>query len=70
MRSGGPGWIERDPNVRLLIGGRLYESKLAVVEDPVEIAAALRAYAEKYEYPDRSPDEGPPIRTWRVERRR
>ena len=65
-----PDWVERDPNVRLLIGGQIYESKLALVEDSVEIAAALGAYAEKYEYPVRSADEAPLIRYWRVERRR
>ncbi len=64
-----PGWIESDPNIRLLIGEKLYEAKLAIVEEPSQIAPVSRAYAEKYELPNRPPEERPPMRYWRVESR-
>ena len=64
-----PGWVERDPNIRLRIDGNLYDMKLTIIEAPSQVAPVRRAYADKYELPDRSPEEGPPVRYWRVERR-
>lgn len=61
-----PGWVERDPRVRLGIGDTVYEARLERVEDPGRIAAVRAAYAEKYDLPDRAPDEAPPMRYWRV----
>ncbi len=57
-RDGG-GWPEakrwnrnvaRDPNVRLAVGGRLYERKGVLVEDPAERERALAAFARKYPF--------------------
>jgi hypothetical protein len=44
-------WVEdiiRDPQVRLKIGGRIYERNLALVTDPDEKAAVLQAKGKKY----------------------
>jgi hypothetical protein len=64
-----PGWVERDPDARLLIGDTIYEVKLARVEAPEEISRIRRAYGTKYELPETPPDQGPPMRYWRVEPR-
>lgn len=44
-------WVEdiiRDPQVRLKIGGRIYERNLALVSDPEEKVAVLQAKGKKY----------------------
>jgi len=64
-----PGWVDDDPDVRLGIGEAIYEVRLAPVDDPEEIASIRRTYAAKYELPETPPEEAPPIRYWRVERR-
>ena len=61
-----PGWVDRDPEVRLAIDGRLYDAKLVPIDDPDRIAALRRAYAAKYELPDPPPAGAPPIRYWQV----
>lgn len=40
--------VERDPQVRLRIGGQLYDRKLAVVTDPAEKTGELQARVTKY----------------------
>ena len=65
-----PGWVERNPNVRLRIGEQIYEAKLSVIDEAQQIAKVRRAYAAKYDLPDPPPDGGPPMRYWRVEPRR
>jgi hypothetical protein len=42
--------VARDPNVRLEIGGRLYERKAALVTDDAERERALAAFARKYPF--------------------
>ena len=61
-----PGWVDRDPDVRLGIGSRVYEVRLAKLEDADRIARLRQAYAAKYELPRTSEGEAPPIRYWRV----
>ncbi len=61
-----PGWVDADPEVRLKIGERLYEVKLIPLDQPKRIDRLRQAYAAKYELPDISPGEGPPIRYWQV----
>jgi len=61
-----PGWVDANPEVRLKIGERLYEVKLVPLDQPERIDRLRRAYAAKYELPDISPGEGPPIRYWQV----
>ena len=65
-----PGWVERDPDVRLKIGERIYEGRLARVEDPQHVDRIRRAYSDKYDLDDPPPPGSPPIRFWRVEPRR
>ena len=60
------GWVERDSEVRLRIGGTIFDAKLSVLEDPVQTAGVRAAYAEKYDLPAPSGGEGPPMRYWRV----
>ncbi len=64
-----PGWVDRDPDVRLGIGSKVYEVRLTPLEDPVHIKRLQQAYRSKYKLPIRREGEGPPIRYWRVEPR-
>jgi hypothetical protein len=64
-----PGWVERDPDVRLRIGDRIFEARLAPVDDAKQIESIRAAYKSKYDLPDPPPEGGPPMRYWRVERR-
>jgi hypothetical protein len=61
-----PGWVERDPEVRLAIDGRLYDAKLFHLDDPDWIAPVRRAYAAKYQLEDPPPPGAPPLRYWQV----
>ncbi len=63
-----PGWVDRDPDVRLRVGDAVYEVRLAPLGDEDRLADVRRAYAEKYELPPPGPD-APPIRYWVVEPR-
>ena len=64
-----PGWVDRDPDVRLRIGEQIFEVRLAPVDDPGRLARLRSAYARKYDLPDPPPEGSPPIRYWSVERR-
>lgn len=62
-----PGWADRDPEVRLGIGERVYEVRLEPITDETRIARVRQAMAAKY---DRPPSSGEvPIRYWQVRRR-
>ncbi len=61
-----PGWVERDPEVRLAIDGRLYDAKLLRIDDPERIAPVRRAYAAKYQLDDPPAPGAPPLRYWQV----
>jgi len=57
-------WVERDPDVRLKIGDRLYEVRLERIETQDELARVRAAYAKKLGRPmDVTPD-GEPLRVW------
>jgi hypothetical protein len=60
-----PGWVDRDPDVRLGIGDAVYDVRLAPVDDATALERVRAAYAAKYELPA-STGEAPPIRYWRV----
>lgn len=63
-----PGWVDRDPNVRLGIDAKLYEVRLAAVEEPATLERLRAAYARKYALPAPSDAEpAPPVRYWKVE---
>lgn len=62
-------WVQqvaRNPEVRLKIGDKLYDVRLAVVEDPAEQRLIGAAYRAKYGWADRPPSERPPMRYYRV----
>jgi hypothetical protein len=58
--------VERNPDVRLLIGDEIYEARLTQVDDNEQLARIRRAYVAKYDLPDPPPPESPPIRYWLV----
>ena len=64
-----PGWVERRPDVRLLIGDEIYEARLALIEDSAQVARVRAAYTAKYALPDPPPEGAPPVRYWLVEPR-
>lgn len=61
--------VDRDPDVRLQIEGRIYEQRLVPLEDDQDQATARAAYAAKYGWPE-SPADQPPIRYFEVVDRR
>jgi hypothetical protein len=64
-----PGWVDRDPEVRLGIAGRIYEVRLAPLDNPSRLARLQEAYSRKYDLPDARPEGSPPSRYWLVESR-
>lgn len=64
-----PGWVDRNPEVRLGIGSDVFEVRLVPLDDPARIDRVRRAYAAKYALPEAPAEAGPPIRYWRVEAR-
>jgi hypothetical protein len=50
-----PGWADRDPRVRLLIDGRIFEGQLLPVDDPARIERIRAAYRQKYDLEEMSP---------------
>lgn len=64
-----PGWVDRDPNVRLKIGSRIYEVRLTPVTDVNRLARVREAASAKYQLPPVPEAEDPPIRHWVVEPR-
>jgi hypothetical protein len=65
-------WVERDPDVRLKIGERLYEVRLARVAEPADVEHVRAAYAAKLGRPMDAGVAAPPqpdIWYWRVDPR-
>ncbi len=65
-----PGWVDREPNVRLGIAGKVYEVRLAPLDDAPTLERLKVAYGVKYALP--APAAGTPtpaLRYWRVEAR-
>jgi len=60
------GLVERDPRVRLEIGGKIYERRLERIDDPELQEAIRRDFAAKYGWGPEPPDERPPRRYFRV----
>ena len=59
-----PGWVDRNPHVRLRIGDSVYEARLSPLDDPTSVEQVQRAYAAKYDL--EVSESGPPLRYWRV----
>lgn len=71
-----PAWADADPDVRLGIGGKVYEVRLVPLDEAGDAALLARlrpTYAVKYALPapppDAPPGSVPPTRYWRVEAR-
>jgi hypothetical protein len=62
--------VDRDPDVRLEIAGRIYEQRLVALEEAEDVAAAEDAFAAKYGRPEAPPDARPPVRYFEVVARR
>jgi hypothetical protein len=63
-----PGWVNEDPQVRLLIGDALYEARLEPLEDQSLIREVTAVQSKKYGFPM---PEGPTgAWYWRVDPRR
>lgn len=60
-----PGWVDTDPNVRLLVADSIYEAALADVSAAEEIADLEQAYVDKYAIASMQ-QQGATIRYWRV----
>jgi hypothetical protein len=61
-----PGWVDRDPNVRLRIGEQIYAARLVPVDDPDVIARLRAAYAAKYQLPASAASAMGEVRYWHV----
>ena len=62
--------VDRDPEVRLEIDGRIYEQRLVSLEEPADLAVAYAAYAAKYGWPETPAADSPPFRFFEVVARR
>jgi hypothetical protein len=60
-----PGWVDRDPDVRLQIGSEIYEARLSPIDDEGAVSRIVDSYSKKYDLP-RSDGEPPNIRYWTV----
>jgi len=58
--------VARDPNVRLKIGDKVYEQKLAPITDAATIAAIDSGFERKYEYEEEEGDDDMIVGYWRV----
>jgi len=61
-----PGWADRNPDVRLLIDGLIYEVRLEPLDETEVLGRVGRVYAAKYELPELPPEGAPSFRYWRV----
>lgn len=65
-----PGWVDRNPAVRIGIGDRIYEVELAPIKDPALRARVREAndakYGTQHRNPSTPPEEAPRIRRWQV----
>lgn len=44
-----PGWVDKNPDVRLRIGDQIYSARLVPVDDAAAIATVRAAYSAKYQ---------------------
>ena len=60
--------VKRNPDVRLKIGERVYKARMSPIsmDDDESIATVRRAYAQKYNRPEKPPANAPPIQYYRV----
>jgi len=60
--------VERDPRVRLEIGGKIYQRRLEPVEDAALQEATYQDFATKYGWEPAPPPQRPPMRFFRAVR--
>ncbi len=61
-----PGWVDRDPRVRLRVGSDVYEARLSPIDDLQSLSGIRGSYAKKYDLPDPADGKRPEIRYWSV----
>jgi hypothetical protein len=61
-----PGWVDRDPNVRLSIDDKIYAARLVPLEDPDTTARVRAAYATKYALNAAAGEAMGEVRYWHV----
>jgi len=61
-----PGWVDRDPNVRLSIDRKIYAARLVPLDDPDTTAKVRAAYAAKYQLSGNSGASFGEVRYWHV----
>ncbi len=61
-----PGWVDKNPAVRLRIGDRVYSARLVPVDDAAADATVRAAYAAKYQLKGAPLGGMPDVRYWRV----
>jgi hypothetical protein len=62
--------VDRDPDVRLAIDGRVYQQRLVALTDAEDVKTAQAAFAAKYGPPEGPPEARPPVRYFEVVARR
>lgn len=61
-----PGWVDKNPDVRLRIGDNVYSVRLVPLDDPNVIAGVQAAYGAKYQLTGRTGEAPPEVRYWHV----
>jgi hypothetical protein len=61
-----PGWVDKNPNVRLRIGDAIYSARLVPVDDAAAVATVRAAYSAKYQLTGTPLSAVPEVRYWHV----
>jgi hypothetical protein len=61
-----PGWVDKNPDVRLRIGDAIYSARLVPVDDAAAIATVRAAYSTKYQLTGTPISAVPEVRYWHV----
>ena len=61
-----PGWVDKDPDVRLRIGDQIYSVRLVPVDDTTITGQVQAAYATKYQLTGNAGGSLPDVRYWHV----
>ncbi len=61
-----PGWLDKNPDIRLKIGDKLYDVAAADFSDEETLAAVRSAYAEKYNLLQPADGKVPNVQYWAI----
>ncbi len=61
-----PGWVDRNPNVRLKVGDQIFDVAAEPLSDEATIAALRTVYADKYDLPSTFLEGTSTSRYWRI----